>query len=89
MMNGGETMMIELIQMTDTEGGYELLAAYEEALYDVGGRPHWGQVNTLAGGDDTLRRLYPEFDRWLDVRGRLDPHGTFDSPFAKRVGISG
>jgi L-gulono-1,4-lactone dehydrogenase len=89
MMNGGETMMIELIQMTDTEGGYELLGAYEEALYELGGRPHWGQVNTLTGSHDTLRRLYGDYDRWLDVRHRLDPHGTFDSPFAKRVGISG
>ena len=89
MMNGGETMMIELILMTDTEGGYELLGAYEEALYHLGGRPHWGQVNTLTGSHDTLRRLYPDYDRWLDVRRQLDPHGTFDSPFAKRVGISG
>lgn len=89
MMNGGETMMIELIQMTDTEGGYELLDAYEKALYGLGGRPHWGQVNTLTGSHDTLRRLYADYDRWLDVRHRLDPHGTFDSPFAKRVGISG
>ena len=46
-------------------------------------------MNTLTGSDDTLRRLYPDYDRWLDVRDRLDPHGTFDSPFAKRVGISG
>jgi hypothetical protein len=89
MMNGGETMMIELIQMTDTEGGYELLGAYEEALCELGGRPHWGQVNSLTGSHDTLRRMYADYDRWLDVRGRLDPHGTFHSPFAKRVGISG
>ena len=40
MMHGGDTMMIELIQLTRTEGGFELLAAYEEALYDLRGRPH-------------------------------------------------
>jgi hypothetical protein len=33
--------------------------------------------------------MYPDYDRWLDVRKQLDPQGTFDSPFAKRVGISG
>ncbi len=87
MMNGGETMMIELIQMTDTEGGYELLGAYEDALYALGGRPHWGQVNTLTGSHDTLRRLYPQFDRWLAVHDELNTDGTFDSPFSKRVGI--
>ena len=36
MMHGRDTMMIELIQATDTEGGFELLGAYEEALYDIG-----------------------------------------------------
>ena len=86
MMHGRDTMMIELIQATDTEGGFELLGAYEEALYEIGGRPHWGQVNTLAG---PLRRMYPEFDRWLAVHGDLNATGVFDSPFAKRVGISG
>ena len=85
MMHGRDTMMIELIQATDTEGGFELLGAYEEALYEIGGRPHWGQVNTLTG---PLRRLYPEFDRWLAVHDELNASRVFDSPFAKRVGIS-
>jgi hypothetical protein len=80
-------MMIELIQMTDTEGGYELLGAYEDALYKLDGRPHWGQVNTLTGSHDTLRRMYPALDRWLEVHDVLNP-GVFDSPFAKRVGIT-
>jgi hypothetical protein len=86
MMHGRDTMMIELIQANDTEGGYELLGAYEEALYDIGGRPHWGQVNTLTG---PLRRMYAEFDRWLAVHEELNASGVFDSPFSKRVGISG
>jgi L-gulono-1,4-lactone dehydrogenase len=85
MMHGRDTMMIELIQATDTEGGFELLGAYEEALYEIGGRPHWGQINTLAG---PLRRMYPEFDRWLAVHDDLNATGVFDSPFSKRVGIS-
>jgi L-gulono-1,4-lactone dehydrogenase len=85
MMHGRDTMMIELIQATDTEGGYELLGAYEDALYDIGGRPHWGQVNTLTG---PLDRMYPEFDRWLAVHDELNASGVFDSPFSKRVGIS-
>lgn len=89
MMHGRDTMMIELIQATDTEGGFELLGAYEDALYDLGGRPHWGQVNTLTGSHDTLRGMYPEFDRWLAVHDDLNASGVFDSPFSKRVGISG
>jgi hypothetical protein len=88
MMHGRDTMMIELIQATQTEGGYELLGAYEDALYALDGRPHWGQVNTLTGSHDTLRRMYPEYDRWLEVHDQLNASGVFDSPFAKRVGIT-
>jgi hypothetical protein len=88
MMSGRDTMMIELIMMTRTEGGYELLAAYEDALYELEGRPHWGQVNTLSGGHDRVASLYPDYGRWLAVHGRLNESGVFDSPFGKRVGIS-
>jgi L-gulono-1,4-lactone dehydrogenase len=88
MMHGRDTMMIELIQATETEGGNELLGAYEDALYELDGRPHWGQINTLTGSHDTLRRMYPEYDRWLKVHDELNASGVFDSPFAKRVGIT-
>jgi L-gulono-1,4-lactone dehydrogenase len=88
MMHGRDTMMMELIQMTDTEGGFELLGAYEDALYALGGRPHWGQVNTLTGSGDLARSMYPRWDDWLDVHAQLNDTGVFDSPFCKRVGIS-
>jgi L-gulono-1,4-lactone dehydrogenase len=84
MMHGGDTMMIELILMTQTEGGFELLAAHEEALYALGGRPHWGQFNRLTDP----RPLYPNYDRWLAARERFDPERLFDSPFTKRAGIT-
>jgi hypothetical protein len=88
MMQGRDTMMIELIQMTRTEGGFELLAAYEEALYDLGGRPHWGQVNTLTGSNDLVRTLYKRYIDWQDVHRRLNASGVFDSPFSKRTGLA-
>jgi len=88
MQEGRTTMMIELIQMTRTDGGFELLAAYEDELYGIHGRPHWGQFNTLAGGRERIASLYPRYDDWLDVRGRLQASPIFDGPFTKRVGIS-
>ena len=88
MMNGRDTMMIELIQLTRNEGGYEMLAAYEERLYELDGRPHWGQVNTLTGSHDFIASMYPRYRDWLDVRQQLDPDWTFAGPFTKRVGIS-
>ena len=88
MMHGRETMMIELILLTHTEGGMELLAAHEEALYAFGGRPHWGQVNTLTGSHELIASMYPRFGDWLAVHERFNARGTFDGPFSKRVGIS-
>lgn len=85
MMHGRDTMMIELIMQTDTEGGFELLDAYERALYELGGRPHWGQVNAMT--ERELRRLYPAVGRWERARQELDRSGVFGSPFAARVGL--
>jgi hypothetical protein len=88
MMHGCDTMMIELIQLKGTKGGLEVLAAYEDALYELEGRPHWGQVNTLTGSHELVARLYGELPRWLDAHAELNSTGVFDSPFSKRVGIS-
>jgi len=88
MMNGADTMMIELIQLSRCDGGYELLAAYEEALYPLGGRPHWGQVNTLTAVHGLIGSMYPRYGDWLDVHRQLNASGVFDSPFTERVGIS-
>jgi hypothetical protein len=88
MMHGHDTMMIELIMVTHTEGGFELLADYEEALYALGGRPHWGQYNTLTGSDGLVASMYPRIGDWLAVHERLNASGVFDSPFSKRVGFS-
>jgi hypothetical protein len=85
MMHQQTTMMMELILFYPTEGGVELLAAYEDALADLGARPHWGQVNYLACG---LPALYPEFAGWLAVYAELNRSGVFNSPFSKRVGIA-
>ncbi len=88
MMQGRDTMMIELIELSRCDGGYELIGAYEKELSKLGGRPHWGQVNSLAGGEALLETMYPRYADWLQVLGQLNSSGVFDSPFTDRVGIS-
>jgi hypothetical protein len=88
MMQGHDTMMIELIELSRCDGGYELLAAYERELGRLGGRPHWGQVNTLTASDGLLDSMYPRYPDWLRVHNELNSSGVFDSPFTERVGIS-
>lgn len=88
MMQGRDTMMIELIMATHTVGGMELLAAHEAELYKLEGRPHWGQVNTLTGSNGLVKKLYPRYDEWQAVHAVLNSSGVFDGPFSKRVGLS-
>ena len=88
MMHGQDTMMMELIQLRGNEGGYEMLGAYEDALYALGGRPHWGQVNTLTGSHGLVASMYPRYADWQAVHRQMNSTGVFDSPFSKRVGIA-
>ena len=85
MMQGQPTMMIELIMVVDSRGGYSLLEGYESRLADLGARPHWGQYNTLTR--ERVAQLYPEWDRWMEAEEQLNASGVFDSPFTRRIGI--
>lgn len=86
MMYGQPTMMIELIMVTGSRGERSLLLGYEDALADLGVRPHWGQINAIDPQQPPA--LYPEWERWMAVEGQCNGSGVFDSPFTKRVGIS-
>ena len=85
MMYGRDSMIMELILVTGTRGGNELLKAHEDGMAEFGARPHWGQINYLS--EEKVRRLYPRWDDWLRVRRELCASGVFDSPFTRRVGI--
>jgi hypothetical protein len=86
MMYGQPTMMIELIMVDGSRGGYTLLEGYESRLADLGARPHWGHYNTLTA--ERLHRLYPEWDKWLAVEKELNASGVFSSSFTRRIGIA-
>jgi L-gulono-1,4-lactone dehydrogenase len=57
--------------------------AVEAAMRDLGGRPHWGKWHYRTAED--LRPAYPEFDRFLAVRDRLDPNRLFQNAYLERV----
>jgi FAD-linked oxidoreductase len=57
--------------------------AVEGAMRDLGGRPHWGKWHYRTTED--LRPAYPEFDRFLAVRDRLDPNRLFQNTYLERV----
>ncbi len=61
--------------------------AYFRAVQDIAlahdGRPHWGKRHLL--DSETLAGLYPAWDRFQEVRGRLDPQGVFTNGHLRRV----
>lgn len=61
----------------------EYFAAFWDMLADYEARPHWGKMHQLDA--DALRRVYPRFDEFLEVRDRLDPSRTFANPYLDRV----
>ena len=57
--------------------------AVEAAMKDLGGRPHWGKWHYRSRDD--LHPAYPDFDRFLAVRDRLDPDRLFANAYLDRV----
>ena len=87
MMYGRDTCMIEVPMIDPTTGGLEILKNIEEALIDLGARPHWGQIHHLEGGKDPIARMYPMLEKWLAVRRVLNSSGTFNNTFSQRCGF--
>lgn len=88
MQYGEDTCMIEMPMVNGTIGGKEILARYEKALFEFGGRPHWGQINFLTGSHDLIRSMYPKHDVWLSVFKHLNESGMFNNTFTDRCGFS-
>jgi L-gulono-1,4-lactone dehydrogenase len=57
--------------------------AVEDVMDDYDGRPHWGKRHYQTAA--TLRRRYPEWDRFIEIRERLDPERRFENDYLRRV----
>jgi L-gulonolactone oxidase len=55
----------------------------EAIMSGYGGRPHWGKRHYLSAAQ--LSERYPEWDRFQEVRARLDPGGVFANDYSRRV----
>jgi FAD-linked oxidoreductase len=57
--------------------------AVAAVMAEYGGRPHWGKRHSLTAHE--LAGLYPRFEDFKSVRGRLDPGGAFANPYLEQV----
>lgn len=58
-----------------------LYALIEPIFRRYDGRPHWGKLHTLNGGQ--LAAIYPRWKDFLAVRQDLDPEGRMLNPYLK------
>lgn len=61
-----------------------LLPDIEAALPETA-RPHWGKVFALDGAE--VRRRYPRWDAFAELRRRLDPAGRFRNAYLEALGL--
>jgi len=55
----------------------------EPVFRDFGGRPHWGKKHSLQAKD--LAPLYPDWERFLQIKKEMDPHGIFLNDYLKQL----
>ena len=89
MMEGVNTCMIEMDMVTGTYGGMEIMMRYQDSMYMLGGRPHWGlEFDHLTGSNNLIADMYPKLDKWLAVYEQFNELGTFNNRFTDRVGFT-
>jgi D-arabinono-1,4-lactone oxidase/FAD binding domain len=89
MMQGIDTCMIEMDMVTGTYGGPEVMQRYQESMYELGGRPHWGlEFDHVTGSNNLMAKMYPQLQSWLNVYNQFNRKGTFNSSFTDRVGFT-
>jgi FAD/FMN-containing dehydrogenase len=63
----------------------EFLRGLDEVVLAHGGRVYLAKDTCMKR--ESFERMYPNLDRFREIKRRLDPHGRFASSQAKRLGI--
>lgn len=66
---------------------FEMLEHLDELVVEAGGKLYLGKDARLSKSD--FRRMYPEWERWKEVRDEWDPEGVFQSDLGRRLGLVG
>jgi L-gulonolactone oxidase len=62
---------------------YPYFRSVEAIMNRFEGRPHWGKRHFQSAA--TLAPRYPDWERFQEVRERLDPEGVFGNEYTDRV----
>jgi FAD-linked oxidoreductase len=80
--NAGPRFSIAVHAAADEDYSY-FFEDFEPLYLKNGGRPHWGKLNSLSGGQ--LREIYPKFADFNRLRKELDPQGKFVTPYMAKL----
>jgi L-gulono-1,4-lactone dehydrogenase len=83
----GPFCAIEVPVLTGSTGAFEALLSCEQALYEFGARPHWGQLHELTGTPGWLESAYPGARKFKEVYRVLNQRQVFDNHFTDRLGL--
>ncbi|XP_035308999.1 L-gulonolactone oxidase [Cricetulus griseus] len=57
--------------------------AYETIMKKFGGRPHWAKAHSCTRKD--FEKMYPAFQKFCEIREKLDPTGMFLNSYLEKV----
>jgi FAD/FMN-containing dehydrogenase len=77
-----DVMTISCLQNAELEH-WPYFEDVEPIFREYDGRPHWGKKHTLRAPE--LRELYPEWDRFQEIRRELDPEGVFMTDYLENL----
>ncbi|TDE97499.1 FAD-binding protein [Occultella glacieicola] len=80
---GGDRVAFHLTFAREPDAVRALLPRIEDALDPFDARPHWGKWFTTS--PERLAALYPRLGDFVDLAGRLDPHGCFRNDYLDRT----
>ncbi len=82
------TAYIDVPTLHNTVGDFEMLDEYQTRMMQLGGVPHWGKINNqLYLNPDFIRKHYPRWETWVNVRRKMDPDNTFINDFIIKMGL--
>jgi FAD/FMN-containing dehydrogenase len=65
---------------------FDLLAKFDSILDRSSGRVYLAKDSYLNA--QQFRRMYPNWQKWMDVKTRIDPHGKLRSNLSDRLGLT-